>query len=198
MALLGSSIDPSLFSNDYSGFANAGAIQGQSYAQLGKDIGGAIQGAADMYQAGKKQSNLYSSQKKANASYIDSAITMLGDKDPAMVAQLQNERSMMYDPSLSLEQQVQIGGAIDIMLFKMDTCGHCKNFMPVWEHLKKELSNKYNFIMYDSNKDIDKVKEYNVDGFPTLIKNGNTVTQYDGDRDYESVKYFIMNQNMFL
>ena len=112
MALLGSSIDPSLFSNDYSGFANAGAIQGQSYAQLGKDIGGAIQGAADMYQAGKKQSNLYSSQKKANASYIDSAITMLGDKDPAMVAQLQNERSMMYDPSLSLEQQVQIGDSL--------------------------------------------------------------------------------------
>lgn len=112
MALLGSSIDPSLFSNDYSGFAQAGAIQGQSYAQLGKDIGGAIQGAADMYQAGKKQSNLYSSQKKANASYIDSAITMLGDKDPAMVAQLQNERSMMYDPSLSLEQQVQIGDSL--------------------------------------------------------------------------------------
>lgn len=112
MALLGSSIDPSLFSNDYSGFAKAGAIQGQSYANLGKDIGSAVQGAADMYQAGKKQSNLYSSQKKANASYIDSAITMLGDKDPAMVAQLQNERSMMYDPSLSLEQQVQIGDAL--------------------------------------------------------------------------------------
>jgi hypothetical protein len=38
MALLGSSIDPSLFSNDYSGFARAGAIQGQAYEKLGEDI----------------------------------------------------------------------------------------------------------------------------------------------------------------
>lgn len=112
MALLGSSIDPSLFSNDYSGFAQAGAIQGQSYANLGKDIGSAVQGAADMYQAGKKQSGLYSAQKKANAGYIDSAITMLEDKDPSIVAQLKNDRAMMFDPSLSLEQQVQIGDAL--------------------------------------------------------------------------------------
>jgi hypothetical protein len=109
MALLGSSIDPSLFSNDYSGFAQAGAIQGQSYAQLGKDIGSAVQGAADMYQESKKQSNLYSAKKKSSANYIDSAITMLGDKDPAIVAQLQRDREMMNNPSLSLEQQVRIG-----------------------------------------------------------------------------------------
>lgn len=112
MALLGSSIDPSLFSNDYSGFAQAGAIQGQSYANLGQNIGEGISKAVDMYQESKKQSNLYSSKKKANAGYIDSAITMLEDKDPSMVAQLKNERAMMFDPSLSLEQQVQIGDAL--------------------------------------------------------------------------------------
>lgn len=38
MALLGSSIDPSLFSNDYSGFVRAAAIKGQSYEKLGEDI----------------------------------------------------------------------------------------------------------------------------------------------------------------
>ena len=49
MALLGSSIDPSLFSNDYSGFAQAGATQGQMYAQMGKDIGSMAQTAGAAY-----------------------------------------------------------------------------------------------------------------------------------------------------
>ena len=46
MALLGSSIDPSLFSNDYSGFARAGAIQGQAYEKLGEDVRAAAEKAA--------------------------------------------------------------------------------------------------------------------------------------------------------
>ena len=59
MALLGSSVDPSLFSNDYSGFAQAGAVQGQSYANLGQNIGEGISKAVDMYQESKKQSNYW-------------------------------------------------------------------------------------------------------------------------------------------
>lgn len=46
MALLGSSIDPSLFSNDYSGFARAGAITGQAYEKLGEDIRATAEKAA--------------------------------------------------------------------------------------------------------------------------------------------------------
>ena len=46
MALLGSSIDPSLFSNDYSGFARAGAIKGQAYEKLGEDIRATAEKAA--------------------------------------------------------------------------------------------------------------------------------------------------------
>lgn len=45
MALLGSSIDPSLFSNDYSGFARAGAIKGQAYEKLGEDVRAAAEKA---------------------------------------------------------------------------------------------------------------------------------------------------------
>lgn len=64
MALLGSSIDPSLFSNDYSGFARAGETQGQMYAQLGKDIGGAIQGAAQMNQQNKQMQGQVTAAQK--------------------------------------------------------------------------------------------------------------------------------------
>ena len=46
MALLGSSVDPSLFSNDYSGFARAGAITGQAYEKLGEDIRATAEKAA--------------------------------------------------------------------------------------------------------------------------------------------------------
>ena len=114
---------------------------------------------------------------------------------------MDNEKYLKYlkykAKYMNLKQKVQTGGSMnknDIMLFKMNNCGYCTQFMPVWQHLIKEFSNKYNFITYDSTKDINKVNEYNVNGFPTLIKkNGNTLTQYDGDRDYESVKYFIMN-----
>ena len=38
MALLGSTVDPSLFINDYSGIARAGAIQGQAYSDLGEKV----------------------------------------------------------------------------------------------------------------------------------------------------------------
>jgi len=64
MALLGSSIDPSLFSNDYSGFARAGETQGQMYAQMGKDIGGAIQGAAQMNQQNKQMQGQVTAAQK--------------------------------------------------------------------------------------------------------------------------------------
>ena len=43
--------------------------------------------------------------------YIDSAINLWKDKDPNKAAQLQAERAMMDDSSLSLEQQVMQGKA---------------------------------------------------------------------------------------
>lgn len=108
MALLGSSVDPRLFVQDYSGFARAAEIQGQGMANLGKGIAQGI----EQFQELKKQGNLFSAQKKVDASYIDSAINLFKDKDPNRAAQLQAERSMMDDPSLSLKQQVLMGKSL--------------------------------------------------------------------------------------
>jgi hypothetical protein len=41
--MLGSGINPESFKQDYSGFANAAAMQAQGIANLGKSIGGMIQ-----------------------------------------------------------------------------------------------------------------------------------------------------------
>ena len=108
MALLGSSVDPRLFMQDYSGFTRAAEIQSQGMQNLGAGIAKGI----EQFQELKKQGNLFSAQKKADASYIDSAINLFKDKDPNRAMQLQAERAIMDDPSLSLEQQVLMGKSL--------------------------------------------------------------------------------------
>ncbi len=107
MALLGSSVDPRLFMQDYSGFTRAAEIQAQGMQNLGAGIAQGI----EKFQELKKQGNLLSAEKKKDAMYIDSAINLWKDKDPNKAAQLQAERAMMDDSSLSLEQQVMQGKA---------------------------------------------------------------------------------------
>ena len=102
MALLGSSVDPRLFMQDYSGFTRAAEIQAQGMQNLGAGIAKGI----EQFQELKKQGNLLAAEKKKNAMYIDSAINLWKDKDPNKAAQLQAERAMMDDSSLSLQQQV--------------------------------------------------------------------------------------------
>ena len=108
MALLGSSVDPRLFMQDYSGFVRAAETQAEGMKNLGQGIAKGI----EQFQELKKQGNLFSAQKKADASYIDSAINLFKDKDPNRAMQLQAERAMMDDPSLSLEQQVLMGKSL--------------------------------------------------------------------------------------
>ena len=84
--------------------------------------------------------------------------------------------------------QAQTGGGekIDIMLFKWEQCGWCKKFEPHWNAASsiESLKKKFNFITYDANNDKDKVKEYKVDGYPTIIfKDSTGVNPYDGPRD---------------
>jgi len=96
--LLGSSIDPSLFSNDYSGFANAGAIRGQATAQLGKDIAGAVTSAASGY-AGMKQAQ---GQTDAFGKSMDSMAKAFPDQ-----AEMYNTAKMqVMDPNASLIDRV--------------------------------------------------------------------------------------------
>ena len=102
MALLGSSVDPRLFMQDYSGFVRAAETQAQGMQNLGAGIAKGI----EQFQELKKQGNLLAAEKKKNAMYIDSAINLYKDRDPNKAAQLQAERAMMDDSSLSLQQQV--------------------------------------------------------------------------------------------
>ena len=106
--MLGAGVDPRMFVQDYSGFTRAAEIQAQGMQNLGQGIAKGI----EQFQELKKQGNLFAAEKKSDASYIDNAINLFKDKDPGKVAQLQADRIMMDDPSLSLEQQVMIGKSL--------------------------------------------------------------------------------------
>lgn len=85
------------------------------------------------------------------------------------------------------------GSAGNLMYFYMPECGHCKKFNPEWEKLQSSVDAervpmKLNKIdgTDDANKDL--VKQYNVNGFPTLILEiGSTPYIYDGERTAEAV-----------
>jgi thiol-disulfide isomerase/thioredoxin len=83
-----------------------------------------------------------------------------------------------------------------IYLFKADWCPHCNQFKPIWSKLQDEMKNKVNFITYDSAKNANEIKQYNIEGFPTLIfKDGNKAIEYVGPRDEDSVRNFINQYN---
>lgn len=98
MALLGSSINPSLLINDYSGIANAGAIQGQMYAQMGKDIGGAISSAAQIGQQNKQMEGQVKAAKKGYES--------MAKAFPDQAEMFQSQAQQMDDPNISLAEKI--------------------------------------------------------------------------------------------
>jgi thiol-disulfide isomerase/thioredoxin len=88
-----------------------------------------------------------------------------------------------------------IGGAPEktqIYLFKAEWCGHCKGFKPTWEKLQKDLSNKYEFVTMDSEKNKEEMTKWDIKGFPTIIKLvGSKAEEYMGPRDEKSLKEFL-------
>ena len=79
-----------------------------------------------------------------------------------------------------------------LYLFKAEWCGHCKNFKSTWNKLKNELDDKINFITYDSSKDASIIKEYNIQGYPTIIlKQNDKAIEYMGNRNINDIKEFI-------
>lgn len=97
MALLGQSINPALFVQDYSGFAKAGAIQAQGMQNLGQQI----QDVAKDYAANKKEESKLNAIAKAGKIQLESAINLYGDKVPGLKEKLSATLASFSDPSLS-------------------------------------------------------------------------------------------------
>ena len=81
-----------------------------------------------------------------------------------------------------------------VTLYYADWCSHCVKFKPEWfkfksvyNKVKQEIKDKYKTELiineYENETNGDKIKEANVDGFPTIkITYNNKIDDYIGDR----------------
>ena len=91
------------------------------------------------------------------------------------------------------------GGEVNLVLLYAPWCGHSKKMLPDYERIKSEYhgqtvnGKKINIMMYDSDVDKDKVKEYGVKGFPSLFveKDGNR--ESFPHRSYDKISGFLKN-----
>ena len=82
-----------------------------------------------------------------------------------------------------------------LLFFSMEQCPHCVRFRPEWSKCVQQVSAMPKVCTVEVNAtDSSRVKEYNVDGFPTIIledvRSGNR-TNYDGARSADAVIAFI-------
>jgi len=103
--MLGTGIDPRMFVQDYSGFANAGAIQGQGMAQLGADIGD----IGKQFGEFKKQQAEQEKQVKS-AELVAKAIS---DSFPSLAPMAQEAMFILGDKNNPLSDRLAAARAIE-------------------------------------------------------------------------------------
>lgn len=104
MALLGSSVDPRLFMQDYSGFTRAAEIQAQGMQNLGAAIGQGIKDFGESRQERKK----LDAGIKANRKSIESALK-LGESLGIDVSSLNPILEQMDDPNTTQWKRLLLG-----------------------------------------------------------------------------------------
>jgi thiol-disulfide isomerase/thioredoxin len=78
-------------------------------------------------------------------------------------------------------------GGLLLTFWKMDTCGHCTKFQPVYDDLKKEWEPKgVRFVM---NNDLEAAAAQGINSFPTLqfTAADGTVVEHSGERTQEAL-----------
>lgn len=102
--MLGAGVDPRMFTQDFSGFANAGMIQGQAMAGIGDSIKSAMEG----YRAAKKE-KAADDRMIANAlSFGEAAIKV----DPSIAEVVGGPMSIMADPNATRNDRMAAAESI--------------------------------------------------------------------------------------
>lgn len=107
MALLGSSVDPRLFMQDYSGFTRAAEIQAQGMQNLGAAIG---QGIKDFGEAREERKKL-DAQVKADDVSIESAMKLGESLGIDIKSYLEPIQALRKDPNTTPAQSLALGRA---------------------------------------------------------------------------------------
>lgn len=78
-------------------------------------------------------------------------------------------------------------------------CGHCKNMAPTWEQLGKALADEAGVEVGSVDCTTSKATctKAEIRSYPTLkvFWNGEEVKKYQGARDLESLKTFVLNEH---
>lgn len=93
-------------------------------------------------------------------------------------------------------------GDVELMLFYVDWCPHCKTAKPEWEQVKTEYNGKtingFNVLFNEINctnesPDVDKmINQYKIDGYPTIkmLKNGQVI-EFDAKPTKANLTQFL-------
>jgi thioredoxin-like negative regulator of GroEL len=86
-------------------------------------------------------------------------------------------------------------GNKSIEYYYMNGCSHCETFNKsgIWKELEEKYGANIKFNKYENKQHSDRVKKYDITGFPTIIiiSNEKVVEEYNGNRSKEDLEKFI-------
>jgi len=89
------------------------------------------------------------------------------------------------------------GKGKQLVLFYAPWCPHCKTMMPDWDKFAAENKSSVKAIKVNSDEQPDLVKEYSVQGFPTILlldASGKNIATYEGERTAKGFAEFVKTQ----
>lgn len=83
--------------------------------------------------------------------------------------------------------------------YYLETCGHCKQFEPIWKKLKKQYSDKFDFQEIECKKNLEIAARDKIKHVPTIrfMYQGNVaddhpdIVEYDGEHNERDLKKFM-------
>ena len=84
-----------------------------------------------------------------------------------------------------------------IVLYHMNGCGHCKNFMPEWDKFSQSNNTSITVRKVESSNDPDgEIQKNNISGFPTVLlldAEKLKLAEFKGERTAAALKDFVNN-----
>lgn len=81
-----------------------------------------------------------------------------------------------------------------LVYFYMNGCGHCKNFTPTWDEFCSANSSSIKTYKFEQAQVREKITEYNISGFPTILlldENNAKIDEYSGERSVEALTSYV-------
>jgi protein disulfide-isomerase-like protein len=89
------------------------------------------------------------------------------------------------------------GKGKQLVLFYAPWCPHCKTMMADWDKFAAENKSSVTAIKVNSDEQPDLVKEYSIQGFPTIVlldASGKNIATYEGERTAQGFSEFVKAQ----